>query len=60
MVRLAQLLATHAVALVAGMGDVAAAAVNAMQSLDEAVAAFDAAEPHDSYVSNARVAPSGI
>ncbi len=57
---IAQLLATQAVALAAGMGDVAAAAANAMQSLDEAVLAFDAAEPHESYVQDARAALSGI
>lgn len=57
---IAQLLATQAVALAAGMGDVAAAAANAMQSLDEAVVAFDAAEPHESYVKDARAALSGI
>ena len=55
-----QLLATQTVALVAGMGDVAAAAGNAMQSLDEAVAAFDAAEPYDSYVEDARAALNAI
>jgi hypothetical protein len=55
-----QLLATQTVALVAGMGDVAAAAANAMQSLDEAVAAFDAAEPYDSYVEDARAALNAI
>ena len=57
---IAQLLATQEVALGSGMGDVAAAAANAMQSLDEAVLAFDAAEPYDSYVEDARAALNAI
>ena len=57
---IAQLLATQAVALSAGMADVAMAAANAMQSLDEAVLAFDAAEPHQRYVQDARAALSAF
>ncbi|MBT8467679.1 MAG: hypothetical protein KJN97_02925, partial [Deltaproteobacteria bacterium] len=57
---IAQLLATQQVALGSGMTDVAAAAASAMQSLDEAVAAFDAGAPYDSYVEDAREALSEI
>jgi len=57
---IAQLLETQQVAASAGIADIATAAANAMQSLDEAVAAFDAAEPHDSYVQDARAALSAI
>lgn len=57
---IAQLLETQRVAASAGTADIAAAAANAMQSLDQGVAAFDAAEPHDSYVQDARAALSAI
>jgi hypothetical protein len=53
-----QLVATQAVALSAGLGDVATAAAIAMESLDAAVAALDADEPHDVHVQAARDALS--
>ena len=57
---IAQLLATQNVALDSGLDDVATAAAAAMESLDAAVTAFDAAEPYDSYVQDARAALSAI
>ena len=51
-----QLDATEGVALDAGIGDVAAAAATAMESLDAAVAALDAGDPHGDYVDAAREA----
>ena len=55
-----QLVATQSVAQSAGLVDVAAAAATAMESLDAAVAAFDAAQPYNGYVQDARAALSVI
>lgn len=55
-----QLVATQSVARSAGLGDIAAAAASAMEALDAAVAAFDAAEPYDGYVSEARTALNAL
>lgn len=51
---IAQLVATQAAALDAGLGSVVAAADSAMESLDAAVAAHDADEPYGDYVQAAR------
>lgn len=55
-----QLVATQSVARSAGLDEVAAAAAAAMEALDAAVAAFDASEPYDGYVIEARTALSAL
>ena len=57
---IAQLVATQAAALDAGLGNVVVAAASAMESLDAAVAALDADEPYGDYVQAARDALSSI
>ncbi|MBW1906031.1 MAG: hypothetical protein JRJ24_12120 [Deltaproteobacteria bacterium] len=57
---LVQLVATQAVALDGGLGDIATPAAIAMESLDAAVAALDAGEPHDVHVQAARDALSPL
>jgi hypothetical protein len=49
-----QLVGTQEIALGAGLDDVATAAATAMKSLDAAIAALDAGEPHEAYVQDAR------
>lgn len=57
---IAQLVATQTVALGAGLADVAAAAATAIESLDAAIAAFDAGDRYDGFVQAARGALSSI
>jgi hypothetical protein len=49
-----QLVATEAVALRAGLDDIATAAATALRSIDAAIAALDAGELHDTHVQDAR------
>lgn len=57
---LVQLVATQSAASEAGRNDLGAAAAAAMKSLDSAVAALDAGEPHSADVQVAREALSGL
>jgi hypothetical protein len=55
-----QLFATQSVAQSAGLNDVATAAATAMEALDAAVAAFDAAEPYASFLEDGRASLSEL
>jgi len=55
-----QLVATEAVALGAGLDEIATAAASALGSIDSAIAALDAGEPYDAYVQEARDALSAL
>jgi hypothetical protein len=55
-----QLVATEAVALGAGLDDIATAAATALGSVDAAIAALDAGEPYDAHVQDAREALSAL
>jgi hypothetical protein len=55
-----QLVATEAVALGAGLDDIATAAATALGSVDAAIAALDAGEPYDAHVQEARDALSAL
>jgi hypothetical protein len=57
---LVQLVATQSAASEAGRSDIVAASAAAMKSLDAAVAALDAGEPHSADVQAAREALSGL
>jgi hypothetical protein len=57
---LVQLVATQSAASEAGRGDISAAAAAAMKSLDAAVTALDAGEPHSADVQAARDALSAL
>jgi len=49
-----QLVATEAVAMGAGLDEIATAAASALGSIESAIAALDAGEPYDAYVQEAR------
>ena len=55
-----QLVATEAVAVDAGLDDIATAAATALASVGAAIAALDAGQPYDTYVQDARDALSAL